>query len=115
MLSAVILPGGVQRRRTSADQLAMRDFFSERDLVSVSAAAPACVYCAVTAVAVVRWQAEVQAFYGDGTMTLHTRSLKYGKVCFGRPAPTRQGPPPHAACSSKMASSWWCPLRSSSA
>lgn len=24
--------------------------------------------------------AEVQAFFGDGAMSLHTRSLKYGKV-----------------------------------
>lgn len=26
------------------------------------------------------WQAEVQQVYGDGTLSLHTRSLKYGKV-----------------------------------
>lgn len=26
--------------------------------------------------------AEVQAFFGDGSMSLHTRSLKYGKVSF---------------------------------
>ena len=26
--------------------------------------------------------AEVQAFFGDGSMSLHTRSLKYGKASF---------------------------------
>ena len=25
--------------------------------------------------------AEVQAFFSDGAMSLHTRSLRYGKVC----------------------------------
>jgi hypothetical protein len=36
----------------------MRQFFEEGDLLV----------------------AEVQAFFGDGTMSLHTRSLTYGKV-----------------------------------
>eukprot|EP00941_MAST-03F_sp_MAST-3F-sp1_P004740 g4740.t1 len=58
MLSSVILPGGQQRRRTYEDQLAMRDVFVEGDLVS----------------------AEVQNFFADGAMSLHTRSLKYGKL-----------------------------------
>jgi exosome complex component RRP4 len=38
----------------------MRNFFEEGDLLV----------------------AEVQAFFADGAMSLHTRSLKYGKVCF---------------------------------
>lgn len=58
MLSSVVLPGGVQRRRTAADQLQMRDFFVEGDLIS----------------------AEVQNFFNDGAISLHTRSLKYGKL-----------------------------------
>ena len=58
MLSSVVLPGGVQRRRTAADQLQMRDLFVEGDLVS----------------------AEIQNFYNDGAVSLHTRSLKYGKL-----------------------------------
>ena len=58
MLSSVNLPGGVQRRRTAEDQLNMRQFYVEGDLVS----------------------AEVQAFFQDGAMSLHTRSLKYGKL-----------------------------------
>lgn len=29
--------------------------------------------------------AEVQAFFADGAMSLHTRSLKYGKVRFMSP------------------------------
>lgn len=35
MLSAVSLPGAVQRRRTAEDELQMRSIFKERDLVSV--------------------------------------------------------------------------------
>ena len=32
--------------------------------------------------------AEVQAFFADGAMSLHTRSLRYGKVrCGGLPLP----------------------------
>ena len=38
----------------------MRNFFEEGDLLV----------------------AEVQAFFADGAMSLHTRSLKYGKVGF---------------------------------
>lgn len=35
MLSAVSLPGGIQRRRTAEDELQMREIFKEGDLVSV--------------------------------------------------------------------------------
>lgn len=62
MLSSVVLPGGEQRRRTAADQLQMRDFFVEGDLIS----------------------AEIQNFYNDGAISLHTRSLKYGKLDNGQ-------------------------------
>lgn len=58
MLSSINLPGGEQRRRTAEDQLNMRHFYVEHDLVS----------------------AEVQAFFQDGSMSLHTRSLMYGKL-----------------------------------
>ncbi|KAI8868621.1 hypothetical protein GQ42DRAFT_148175 [Ramicandelaber brevisporus] len=58
MLSSINLPGGVQRRKTELDELAMRSFFAEGDLIV----------------------AEVQTFFQDGTMSLHTRSLKYGKL-----------------------------------
>lgn len=34
MLSSVNLPGGVQRRRTVQDQLQMRQFFKENDIIS---------------------------------------------------------------------------------
>lgn len=60
-LSAVNLPGGAQRRRTIEDQLQMRDFFCEDDLIS----------------------AEIQQFYSDGSIQLHTRSTKYGKLANG--------------------------------
>ncbi|CAN0412637.1 unnamed protein product [Laminaria digitata] len=36
MLSSVNLPGGQQRMRTYEDQLQMRSFFQEHDLISVS-------------------------------------------------------------------------------
>jgi len=57
-LSAINLPGGILRRRTSADELQIRTFFSEGDLVV----------------------AEVQSVHSDGSASLHTRSLKYGKL-----------------------------------
>jgi len=58
LLSAVNLPGGVQRRRTYEDELKMREFFDQDDLIS----------------------AEVQELKQDGLIMLHTRSLKYGKL-----------------------------------
>jgi len=51
----------VQRIRTYEDQLQMRTIFVEGDLVS----------------------AEVQSLMGDGTASLHTRSLRYGKLVNG--------------------------------
>lgn len=61
MLSAVTLPGGLQRRRTNEDELNMRSFFTEGDLVS----------------------AEVQELWHDGSAALHTRSLRYGRCTSG--------------------------------
>ncbi|KAH6572250.1 hypothetical protein BASA50_006237 [Batrachochytrium salamandrivorans] len=58
LLSSINLPGGVQRRKSESDELQMRTFFAEGDLLS----------------------AEVQAFFGDGAASLHTRSIKYGKL-----------------------------------
>ena len=57
-LSGVNLPGGVQRIRTSEDVLAMRTLFREGDLLTC----------------------EVQQVQNDGTLILHTRSLRYGKL-----------------------------------
>ncbi|KAG8215066.1 hypothetical protein J3R82DRAFT_8487, partial [Butyriboletus roseoflavus] len=66
MLSSVNLPGGFcpgfQRRKLESDELQMRTFFEEGDLLV----------------------AEVQAFFSDGAMSLHTRSLKYGKLRNGQ-------------------------------
>jgi len=62
MLSSVNLPGGVQRRKLESDELQMRNFFEEGDLLV----------------------AEVQAFFADGAMSLHTRSLRYGKLRNGQ-------------------------------
>ncbi|PIK57292.1 putative exosome complex component RRP4 [Apostichopus japonicus] len=58
MLSSVNLPGGELRRRSAKDELNMRKYLQEGDLVS----------------------AEVQSVYGDGSLSLHTRNLKYGKL-----------------------------------
>ncbi|XP_030063684.1 exosome complex component RRP4 [Microcaecilia unicolor] len=58
LLSSVNLPGGELRRRSVEDELAMRDYLQEGDLIS----------------------AEVQAVFSDGALSLHTRSLKYGKL-----------------------------------
>lgn len=58
-LSSINLPGGVLRRRTTADELQMRTYFQEGDLLV----------------------AEVQMVgNADGVATLHTRSLRYGKL-----------------------------------
>lgn len=58
-LSSINLPGGILRRRTTADELQMRNYFQEGDLLV----------------------AEVQQIgSNDGVASLHTRSLKYGKL-----------------------------------
>eukprot|EP00051_Salpingoeca_urceolata_P023778 m.409013 g.409013 ORF g.409013 m.409013 type:complete len:387 (-) comp20152_c0_seq3:232-1392(-) len=58
-LSSVNLPGGTLRRKSAEDELMMREFFQEGDLLS----------------------GEVQMVHQeDGSLSLHTRSLKYGKL-----------------------------------
>nr|CAG4636330.1 EOG090X09DD [Eubosmina coregoni]SVE69916.1 EOG090X09DD [Eubosmina coregoni] len=61
LLTSVNLPGGELRRRSAEDELAMRQYLKEGDLVS----------------------AEVQNIFGDGALSLHTRSMKYGKLSQG--------------------------------
>jgi len=58
LLSSVNLPGGELRRRSAEDELTMREYLQEGDLIS----------------------AEVQSVFQDGALLLHTRSLKYGKL-----------------------------------
>ncbi|AET38721.1 exosome non-catalytic core subunit RRP4 Ecym_3224 [Eremothecium cymbalariae DBVPG len=58
MLGSVNLPGGVLRRKSESDELQMRSFLKEGDLLN----------------------AEVQSLFADGSASLHTRSLKYGKL-----------------------------------
>jgi exosome complex component RRP4 len=61
-LTNINLPGGEQRRRNEDDQLNMRSFFKEGDIIS----------------------AEVQNIGSqDGKITLQTRNLKYGKLFNG--------------------------------
>ncbi|KXT01910.1 hypothetical protein AC578_2547 [Pseudocercospora eumusae] len=57
-LSSINLPGGALRKRTSVDELNIRSFFGEGELIV----------------------AEVQSLFQDGSAALHTRSLKYGKL-----------------------------------
>eukprot|EP01035_Chromulina_nebulosa_P017688 gene17688-23278_t len=57
-LSSVNLPGGAQRIRTYEDQLQMRTLFTENDLIS----------------------AEIQNIASDGVVSIHSRSLRYGKL-----------------------------------
>jgi exosome complex component RRP4 len=61
LLSSVNLPGGELRRRGVEDEHGMRKYLQEGDLIS----------------------AEVQNVYIDGSLSLHTRSLKYGKLSQG--------------------------------
>lgn len=58
LLSSINLPGGILRKRTSVDELNIRSYFSEGELLV----------------------AEVQQLFQDGAASLHTRSLKYGKL-----------------------------------
>ncbi|KAG2186539.1 hypothetical protein INT44_002763 [Umbelopsis vinacea] len=58
MLSAISLPGGIQRRKNEEDELQMRKFFAEGDMVA----------------------AEVQAFFVDGAIGLHTRGHQFSKL-----------------------------------
>lgn len=58
MLGSVNLPGGVLRRKSESDELQMRNFLKEGDLLNC----------------------EVQTIFNNGMASLHTRSLKYGKL-----------------------------------
>eukprot|EP01147_Barroeca_monosierra_P006411 gene6411-9312_t len=61
-LSSVNLPGGILRRKSASDELTMREVLVEGDLVS----------------------AEIQTiFQEDGALSLHTRSLRYGRLGAG--------------------------------
>lgn len=62
LLSSINLPGGIQRRKLESDELEMRTFFKEGDLVV----------------------AEIQNIFTDGSTNLHTRSLNYGKLRNGQ-------------------------------
>ena len=68
LLSSINLPGGILRKRTSVDELNIRSYFSEGELVV----------------------AEVRELFQDGSPSLHTRSLKYGKLRNGHFMAKRQ-------------------------
>jgi exosome complex component RRP4 len=58
ILNHINLPGGELRRKTAEDEIMMRSYFKEGDLIV----------------------AEVQSTFQDGSLSLHTRSLRYGLV-----------------------------------
>lgn len=60
-LSAINLPGEVQRRKQESDEMSMRSFFDINDLVV----------------------SEIQKVNRNGTAALHTRNDKYGKLSEG--------------------------------
>lgn len=60
-LSAINLPGVVQRRKQESDEMSMREFFDINDLI----------VC------------EVQKVNKSGSAALHTRNEKYRKLCYG--------------------------------
>jgi len=62
LLSAINLPGGIQRRKNTEDELNMRSVYREGDVLS----------------------GEVQSSHQDAFVTLHTRSTKYGKLVGGQ-------------------------------
>jgi exosome complex RNA-binding protein Rrp4 len=76
LAAAGSLPGGgASRRKTAEDEAAMRALFAEGDLLA----------------------AEVQATHADGSLLVHTRSKKYGRLAGGqlvcvRPASVRRCP-----------------------
>ncbi|XP_026826202.1 exosome complex component RRP4 isoform X2 [Ooceraea biroi] len=61
LLSSVNLPGGELRRRSAEDEQTMRKYLQEKDLIC----------------------AEVQSIFADGSLSLHTRVLKYGRLSQG--------------------------------
>lgn len=61
LISSINLPGGELRRRNAEDEQSMRKLLQEEDLLS----------------------AEIQNVFVDGSLSLHTRSLKYGKLSQG--------------------------------
>lgn len=61
LISSINLPGGELRRRNAEDEQSMRKLLQEEELLS----------------------AEVQNVFVDGSLSLHTRSLKYGKLSQG--------------------------------
>lgn len=58
LLNHINLPGGELRRKTIEDEMMMRSYFKEGDLIV----------------------AEVQSGFQDGSLSLHTRSLRYGRI-----------------------------------
>lgn len=61
-LTSINLPGGIQRRKSEEDQLNMRNYFKEGDMISAEV---------------------MQVNSNDGKISLQARNLKYGKLLNG--------------------------------
>lgn len=61
LLSSIHLPGAIQRRKSESDELQMRSFYGEGEIIC----------------------AEVQSIFHDGGLGVHTRNLNYGKLVTG--------------------------------
>jgi hypothetical protein len=87
LLTSTLLRFALQRRRTGVDELNMRTLFEEQDLISVRARAAVAQRCGSKPVIhrarAPPAQAEVQSFFSDGGVALHTRSAKYGRLSRG--------------------------------
>jgi len=77
----------------------MRQFYTEGDLLSVrgeQGVHDACRECAHPPVISAGWsvtaQAKVESFFQDGALSLHTRSMKYGKVAYDMSRPADEIP-----------------------
>ncbi|KFD65428.1 hypothetical protein M514_03816 [Trichuris suis] len=81
LLTAVNLPGGELRRKSAEDEKMMRSNLCEGDMISVR------TYPFIHSSALfnepLNFKAEVHSVYPDGSASLQTRSLKYGKLFQG--------------------------------
>ena len=78
LLTSVNLPGGELRRKSIEDELLMREYLREGDLVSAE------VHRREENLKITFVINQVQQCFHDGALSLHTRSLKYGKLGQGQ-------------------------------
>lgn len=108
----------LQRRRSAEDELTMREYLQEGDLISVmkiqlftGLSSPDSTFTFFLNALFLISQAEVQSIFADGALSLHTRSLKYGKVShmpldWEKSTWLLMSPPPWASCFLYLTFSW---------